>query len=278
MKLGELRSDAIEAAEGERISKREIDMLLAHALDRSTTWVFAHEDHELSHDEESAARVAINRRLKGEPVQYIRGKTEFYGHEFLVDDRALIPRPETELLVEGVLKMAPGAERIFDACTGSGCVAIAVSLHSRAKVWASDVSLEALALARSNAVRLGAPVTFIAADVLEPVRGSFDVITANPPYISGFEMTGLQREVRDFEPHVALTPGTSGLEIVIRILDSAELLLRKDGLLMMELGWKQGETVREMAVERGWRFETLLDDLSSIPRHIVLRRRSGGEA
>lgn len=255
------------------VDPREIDLLIATALDRSTAWVFGHDDHPLSSEEGERIQKMLHRRLSGEPSQYVRGVTEFYGRTFRVDDRALIPRPETETIVEQILRRASDAERILDLCTGTGCIASTLALElPQAKVHASDISVEALALARWNAAALGARVNFIASDLLDGLAGTWDAITANPPYIPGHEMTGLQREIREFEPHLALTPGEMGTEITLRMLRDGHRAVRPGGLVVSEMGWNQSERIREMAVDNGWEVESIEQDLSGTLRCAVLRR------
>lgn len=273
MLLGTLRSEWRERARNMSIDGREIDLLLSIALGRSTAWVFAHDDHELSDEKVEEIEQLLVRRLGGEPTQYVRGTTEFYGRTFRVDDRALIPRPETEIIVEQILKRTTGAIRALDLCCGSGCIGVTIALERpEASVAASDISIEALALAHWNASNLGADVDFVASDVLEGLNGTWDAIAANPPYIPGYEMSGLQREVRDYEPHVALTPGNEGTEIIARMLHDAHRVLVPGGIMVSEMGWNQSGRVTDMAEAAGWVVESIEPDLSGTLRCAVLRR------
>ena len=271
--LGALRAEWRERARSMSVDPREIDLLLATSLGRSTAWVFAHDDHEVTDDDATPIVELLMRRLSGEPTQYVRGTTEFYGRTFRVDDRALIPRPETEIIVEQILKRTSGPIRALDLCTGSGCIGITIALERpEARVHATDISIEALALARWNARMLEADVDFVASDLLDALEGPWDAIASNPPYIPGYEMSGLQREIRDFEPHLALTPGHEGTEMIARMLRDGVRVLAPGGLMAFEMGWNQSGRVTAMAEAVGWRVESIEPDLSGTLRCAVLRR------
>src|SRR5438874_8131716 len=164
-------------------------------------------------------------------MQYIVGHQEFYGRDFLVNPTVLIPRPETEYIIESVLQSHPAADaRIIDVGTGSGCIAVTLALElPSATVFAGDISEDALKTARVNATRLGASVGFICMDVLDAVRGEFDVVASNPPYVRRGELDRLQREVREHEPHVALFSREDGLEIYRRLVNASCDLLKPGG-------------------------------------------------
>jgi len=271
-RIRELRGRARDEAARRAISPRDVDLLLADAAGRDTLWVLAHDDESLDDDAVAAFESAIERRLAGEPIQYIRGRVEFYGREMIVDRRVLIPRPETELLVEAVTGMAPKDSRVLDVGTGSGCIAITIALERPdCAVVAADVSYDALLLARENARRLDAPVRFAVADALDPLRGRFDLIVSNPPYVSERDMDGLQIEVRDHEPRLALTPGGDGLRVIRALVADAPQRLAPDGALVMEIGYDQRDAVRKFASARGWRSVEFRDDLAAIPRVVILR-------
>lgn len=206
----------------------------------------------------------MERRYAGEPIQYIRGRAEFYGREFLVDRRVLIPRPETELLVEAAIERLPNGARVVDVGTGSGCIAVSLALERPdLRVVAVDISIDALLLARTNARTLGARVDFVASDLLDAVRG-FDAIVSNPPYIAAADVETLETQVRDFEPRIALTPGPAGTEAIARILDAAS-----GKPVLMEIGFGQAELIRDVATSHGYRIDAILDDLAGIPRVVV---------
>jgi release factor glutamine methyltransferase len=209
----------------------------------------------------------LARRYAGEPIQYIRGRSELYGREFVVDDRVLIPRPETELLVEATLDRAPHGARIVDVGTGSGCIALTLALERPdLRVIGVDKSLEALSVAKLNRERLNANAQLAASDLLDSVR-SADIIVSNPPYIPEADVETLATEVRDFEPRIALTPGPLGTEAIERILEAAG-----NAFILMEVGFGQEATVRQLAEARRFTVDDFLNDLAGIPRVVVLSR------
>ena len=223
----------------------------------------------------------LARRYAGEPIQYIRGRSEFYGREFYVDDRVLIPRPETELLVEATLDRAPHGARVVDAGTGSGCIALTLALErADLRVLGVDKSIAALAVAKRNRDRLEARASLAVSDLLESVRAA-DVIVSNPPYIAEGDVATLATEVRDFEPRIALTPGPSGTEAIERILDACRAGFSPPGraearptssLVLMEVGFGQEQSVRDVAATHGFTVDDFLSDLAGIPRVVVLSR------
>lgn len=254
-----------EEARRNGVNPRDVDLLLADTLQRSLTYLISHGDEQI---EPSAVEALLARRFAGEPLQYVRGRTEFYGREFLVDDRVLIPRPETELLVESVLLRAPRHASVVDVGTGSGCIAITLQRERPdLRVTAIDVSSAALAVARHNARRLQSGIALIASDILTAFRRSFDVVVANPPYIPADEVETLDREVRMHEPRTALTPGDRGTEAIERIFDSSG-----DSLILMEIGYGQEAAVRGAAEARRIGIIDVRNDLAGIPRIVVSSR------
>lgn len=234
------------------------DLLLGHVLQVPRIKLYMDLDRPLSKDELATYRALITRRLGGEPVQYLVGSWEFYGRGFAVDPRVLIPRPETELLVEAALRAVPkdAPARVLDLCTGSGCIAATIAAERpQASVWATDVSPEALAVARPNAEKLGVDgrVTFFQGDLFGPVPegAKFDVIVSNPPYVKSEEIAGLQREVQK-EPRLALDGGTDGLDLVRRIVAQAPARLVAGGLLALEIGEDQGAAVKALLTQAGF--------------------------
>lgn len=187
-------------------------------------------------------------RMGGKPLWYILGNTDFYGYEIKVDGRVLIPRPETELLAEMAVKTAEKGDKVLDLCTGSGCIAVAVAkegqkLGKDLAVTASDVSEDALEVARENAEKNGASVTFVKSDFLDGVKGKYNIIVCNPPYIKSGDITGLQREVKDFEPLSALDGGEDGLDFYRRLAKDAPRKLAKGGTILMECGAGQAQEI-----------------------------------
>ena len=263
------RIDALRARLRARgADARDVELLIADATGNSRAWVLAHGEAEV---DAAAVEALVERRLGGEPLQYIRGRCEFFGREYVVDDRVLIPRPETELLVETAIMRAPRGARVADVGAGSGCIAISLErARTDLRVTAVDVSLGALALAGRNARAHRAHVRFAASDVLEGLRGRFDVIVSNPPYIAAGDVPALQVEVRDHEPPVALTPGPRGTEVIERIFDAAG-----NALVILEIGFGQADQVGALAVERGFIVDEIRDDLAGIPRIVVASRHAG---
>lgn len=253
------RSRAAAVAQG--VDPRDVDVLLADVTGRSPAWLFAHGEERM---DPAAIEELVARRLHGEPLQYIRSRAEFYGRDLYVDDRVLIPRPETELLVEAAIARAPGGGRVLDVGAGSGCVAISLERERPdLDVISIDLSVAALAVASRNARTHGSRARFAASDALDAIRGEFDLIVSNPPYIPAAEIETLAVEVRDHEPHGALTPGPRGTEVIERILDA-----RRAPLVMLEIGFGQLPDVRRVA--RGYEIVEVINDLAAIERVVVL--------
>lgn len=271
MRIGELLRTMREEAATRRLNPRDADLLLSDVLQKPPVWLIAHDDEEVSAEDEDAYTDLLARRFRGEPLQYIRGRCEFYGRDFLTDRRALIPRPETEHLVESAVSLIPRNGRIIDVGTGSGCISVSVALERPdLTVFATDISIEALLVARSNRDRLGARVELFVADSVRGFRGPFDAILSNPPYIPAKEIPYLQSEVREHEPRVALTTGGEGLDVVRELVDSAPSLLTSEGRLFMEIGYQQRDAVEALAADRGWESIRFVDDLAAIPRMALL--------
>jgi release factor glutamine methyltransferase len=242
---------------------RDVDVLLADVTGRPPAWLFAHGEESI---DPRPIEALVQRRIAGEPLQYIRGKAEFYGREFYVDDRVLIPRPETELLVEAAIKVAPHGARVLDVGSGSGCIAISIERERNdLDVTSIDVSIAALAVAKRNARTHDANVRFAASDGLDAIRKNFDLIVANPPYIPRADYEQLATEVRDHEPQLALTPGPRGTEMIERILAARRALM-----VMLEIGFGQLNDVR--AVANGYEIVDVINDLAGIERIVILKR------
>ena len=234
-------------------------MLVAFALGIDRTRVIIESLRPLEPAELALLRDLVKRRRSREPIAYLRGEREFYGRPFRVDARVLIPRPDTEALVDVALARTAHVSlsmRLLDLCTGSGCVAITMARQRpTSKVLASDLSPDALAVARDNAYRLGAyNVAFVESDLFAniPAGSRFDVITANPPYIATAEIEGLMADVRDFEPRSALDGGADGLDLVRKIIDGAPAFLDDGGVLAMEVGAGEAPATRALLEERGY--------------------------
>jgi len=183
----------------------------------------------------------------------------------------LIPRPETELLIETVLRLRPNPGRTIDAGTGSGIIAVTLALESRAEVVATELSIRALAVAKDNATRLGASVSLVQADLLTPFPDeSFDIVVSNPPYVAEDDRDSLQREVRDWEPPLALFAGPRGMAVYERLIPQARRVLKPGGLLALEIGFGQADAVSHLA--RDWRGVQVFSDLAGIPRVLVCEK------
>ncbi|MDH7485809.1 MAG: peptide chain release factor N(5)-glutamine methyltransferase [Anaerolineae bacterium] len=255
----------------------DAELLLAHALGRERTWLLAHPEYPLTATEEERFAALLARRQAREPLAYILGHREFYGLDFIVDHRVLVPRPETEMLVEQALAWArrerPDSKGegtrnalspdpygqvsdlplLADVGTGSGCVAVALAAHlPQAVVYALDASADALAVAAANAARHGVAgrVQLLCGDLLEPLPERVDVIVANLPYVRRDELPTLPPEIRDYEPRAALDGGPEGLDWIGRLLAQAPAHLRPGGIILLEIGAAQGEAASGLARQR----------------------------
>ncbi|MGH9938100.1 MAG: peptide chain release factor N(5)-glutamine methyltransferase [Blastocatellia bacterium] len=255
--------------------------LLAEALGKDRTYLIINFKERLSEDVLSKFRAMIRRRAAGEPLQHITGRQAFFGLDFEVTPDVLIPRPETEMIVEETIRIVQqnriGVPLIVDVGAGSGCIAVALARElGDARVIASDISLAALRVARRNAARHGLEdrVGFVTSDLLDAFaeKDSADFILSNPPYVSDAEIPSLQREVRDWEPRMALTDSNDGLSFYRRLLKDAPLRLKPGGRLICEMGYTQSEKISAMIDREIWVEARLLDDLQGIPRTIVLRK------
>ncbi|MBN9686740.1 MULTISPECIES: peptide chain release factor N(5)-glutamine methyltransferase [unclassified Corallococcus] len=234
------------------------EILLAYVLKTGRVRLYVDLDRPLSKDELAAFKALIERRLAGEPTNYLTGTKEFYNRPFKVDARVLIPRPETELLVEAVLHAVPrdAPSRVLDVCTGSGCIAISVAAERpQATVLATDLSKDACALARENAQALNVAerVSVLEGDLFAPLPpdATFRVVVSNPPYIDSGDIAGLSPEVRR-EPRLALDGGPDGLVALRRVIQGARRVLEPGGLLALEMGETQGSAVLELLRAAGY--------------------------
>ncbi len=250
------------------------EVLAFHALGIDRPYLFAHPERELTPTEQADYEKLIARRASGEPLQYLTGHQEFWKRDFLVSPAVLIPRPETEHLIEAVLELAPPAPlKLIDVGTGSGAIAITLACElPHAEVHAVDLSAAALDVARTNAARLGARVHFSLSDVLASIDrdASFDFVVSNPPYVGLNEADKVQEVVKHYEPHMALFAGDGGLDIIRRLIPQAEEALRPGGWLLMEIGYTQADAV--MSLLGSWSNVHSVPDLAGIPRVIVAQK------
>jgi release factor glutamine methyltransferase len=260
-------------------ARRESHSLLSFILGKDRTFLITHAEDQL--DDASLRRFQQNveRRAAGEPLQYITGVQDFFGREFRVTPDVLIPRPETELLVEAALEIAGPRPFICDVGTGSGCIAITLLCEiGEARAICVDKSPAAIEVAKRNAQKLSVSdrADFVVSDCfddLDPGHYQFDLVVSNPPYVSEAMITGLQREVRDHEPLVALSPGPDGLTVIRRLLQETPSFLKDNGHLLMEIGFDQGEAVKDLVNDDVWDLLDIRPDLQGIPRIVVLQKK-----
>ena len=265
----------LEAA-GVAESRRETSSLLTFVLARPGSFLFAHPEYELTADEESRFSEALGRRAKREPFQYITGKQEFYRLDFEVAPGVLIPRPETEILVEAAIQVLASLDRpqFLEIGVGSGCISISIfNSVPNSSAIGIDISPAAIAIAERNAEKHGVNERFEIREgnIYAGIDAKFDLIVSNPPYIPDSDIDELQPEVRDFEPHSALAGGISGLDLVSQIVSSAPKYLQPAGSLLMEIGFGQSEAVRELFPAHVWTSVEFLPDLQGIPRIVAAK-------
>ena len=257
---------------------RDAELLLLHALQAPRVTLLAHPDRELTPGEQALYENAITRRLHREPIQYITGRQEFYGLILNVTAAVLIPRPETEHLVEAVLKLLPTERplKIADIGTGSGAIAIALAVHlPHAEITALDISAEALAVAAANALQhnVSNRIRFLKSDLLSAVNEeaeAFDAIVSNPPYVAETDRATLHPQIRDHEPATALFAGETGLDIYRRLVPEARNALKPNGLLALEIGF--GQQLALMDLLANWREVSFIKDLQNVPRVALAKR------
>jgi release factor glutamine methyltransferase len=276
------------------------ELLLMFSLNCDRAYLFAHPERELTTEEESRYGAALAERLRGVPAQYITGHQEFWGMDLIVTSAVLIPRPETEHLVETALEVlasdrglqtsdlstetskseiqGPKAKvQVVDVGTGSGCIALALAKElPRAEIHATDISAGALEIARANAARhqLENRIHFHQTDLLEGLTASFDMIVSNPPYVGESEKDTVQLEVRKFEPRMAVFAGPTGTEVIARLIPQAWTVLRPGGWLIMEISGTIVDRVRKLL--EGWDDVQFIADLQSIPRVVRTRKPARG--
>jgi release factor glutamine methyltransferase len=262
-------------------ARREAGSLLSFILGKDRTFLISHAEDQLGDDAVRRFQESVERRASGEPLQYITGVQDFFGRQFLVTPDVLIPRPETELLVEAALELidCESEPLICDVGTGSGCIAVTLLCElRRARAVAVDKSTAALEVARLNArnhevldrVEFAESDCF---DALDSTRHQFDMVVSNPPYVSAAMIDGLQREVRNHEPIIALSPGGDGLSVIRRLVAESPAFLRKNGHLIMEIGFDQGETVQGLIDASVLGLIDIKPDLQGIPRIVILTKK-----
>jgi release factor glutamine methyltransferase len=266
------QASEILQSSGIRDARREAALLLALALRRDKTFLIAYPEYELSGEENARFREFLSRRASREPFQYIAGRQEFFGLDFEVTSDVLIPRPETELIVENAIEILRARENPFfcEVGVGSGCIAISI-LHkvNQARAIGLDVSENALAVAAKNAAKnsVSERLRLESSDVFANLTNEqFDLIVSNPPYIPVEDFEILQPEVRDFEPRNALTDERNGLSIVEKIINESPKFLKPNGFLLLEIGFNQASEAAKMFSPEIWSALDILPDLQGIPR------------
>ena len=253
-------------------------VILQHVLGRDAAWLLAHDDHRPTTTQVERIEAAVARRALHEPVAYITGIREFYGRDFVVSPVVLIPRPETELIVEAFIEAFPDRTQpltVADVGTGSGCLAVSIACeYPQVRVMATDISEPALALAQSNAARHGVAgrIVFRLASLIPDDLAGLDAVVSNPPYVSVHDHDALAPSVRDFEPHQALFAGRTGLDVIEPLLDATTRALAPGGWLGMEIGAGQAASVMRLAAREGFTDARMLKDLAGIERTLVARR------
>ena len=249
------------------------EVLLCNVLEADKSFLYAHPEYLLGDDQREQFQSSLERRCQGEPTQYITGVQEFYGLDFTVTPSVLIPRPETEHLVEETLARAGGTEMILDVGTGSGCVAVVLKKNlPSAKVVAAELSRAALRVAAENSRRLEARVSFVQADLIETFSSNtFDMVVCNPPYVPLADLPGLQRELRS-EPSIALFGGQDGLRVYEKLTAAVARILKPGGWLLLELGYNTRSAVGAPLTGPEWGEISVKTDLAGIDRVLAVQR------
>ena len=259
-------------AAGVKAANTDARLLLEFVCKTGMNTLFSHPDKEISKEEEILYKEFILRRKKGEPVQYITGEQVFMGLNFKTDPSTLIPRLDTESVVEDALSELHDGMRILDLCTGSGCILLSLLKYSNDCIGiGTDISAKAVELAQLNSQRLGIEATFLQGDLFEGVEGKFDMILSNPPYIESAVIETLDDEVRKFEPMSALDGGEDGLVFYRRIAKEAKRYLKRGAVLIFEIGYNQGESVPGILSEEGYQEIVVKKDLAGLNRTVMAK-------
>ncbi|MBX7170731.1 MAG: peptide chain release factor N(5)-glutamine methyltransferase [Pyrinomonadaceae bacterium] len=276
LKISEVLKDTTDILQQSGIvePRREAVSLLAFYLGKDKTFLIAHPEYELTEEDEFSFYQLVSDRANRTPFQYITGTQEFYGLDFEVNEDVLIPRPETEIIVENAIEILQKIENpnFCEVGTGSGCISVSI-LHNvpKANAIGLDISSNALGITRKNAgnYNLLNRLELRKSDVFSALsQTKFDLIVSNPPYIPSEDIAHLQAEVRDFEPLNALTDGKNGLTIIEKIINQSPEFLHPNGFLLMEIGFNQSEDVQKMFSDEIWQSVEILPDLQGIPRTV----------
>lgn len=249
-------------------------LLLEYVSGISRSWYFVHEDEEISEDDIEEYQILIEQRGKHIPLQQLTKEAYFYGMKFFVNENVLIPRQDTEVLVEQVLSLSKEKEnlKLLDMCTGSGCILLALLANlKQASGTGVDLSEKALEVAQRNSKELGIEVSWVQSDLFDKVSGSYDIIVSNPPYIETSVIEGLMDEVKLYEPRMALDGTEDGLFFYREITMQAGKYLKNNGILAFEIGYNQGKAVSEFMKENGYKEVQVLQDLAGLDRVVTGR-------
>lgn len=251
----------------------KVQMLLQHILGVSHEYLVTHYDDEIDNTTIREFELDIVDLINGKPIQYILNNQVFYGYDFYVDENVLIPQPDTECLVEEVIQIGKNFDKkikILDICTGSGAIAVSLRKNLNATIYASDISNEALDIARKNAVINNVEVSFIESDMFENISEKFDIIVSNPPYIESDVIQKLSEEVKN-EPLLALDGGKDGLNFYRILAENAKKYLESDGILAIEIGYNQKDAVVKILEEYGWKNVYSKKDFGNNDRIVVAK-------
>ena len=249
-------------------------LLLEYVSGISRSWYFVHEDEEISENDIEEYQILIEQRGKHIPLQQLTKEAYFYGMKFFVNENVLIPRQDTEVLVEQVLSLSKEIEnlKLLDMCTGSGCILLALLANlKQASGTGVDLSEKALEVAQRNSKELGIEVSWVQSDLFDKVSGSYDIIVSNPPYIETSVIEGLMDEVKLYEPRMALDGTEDGLFFYREITMQAGKYLKNNGILAFEIGYNQGKAVSEFMKENGYKEVQVLQDLAGLDRVVTGR-------
>ena len=276
-RLADARQSLVRAGIPEREAALDAEVLARHVLECDRVTILTRGRDPVPSAFDRLYRPLVDRRVAREPIAYIVGEREFWGLDFVVTPDVLIPRPETELVVEEAISVASRTltRRIIDVGTGSGCLAVALAIEfASARIVATDISAAALAVATRNAERHNVigRITFLETDLLDNIEGPAHLIVSNPPYVPEGDAATIQPEVARYEPHGALYAGDDGLAVIRRIVASAAPRLAEPGWLIVEFGFGQEAALRAAAADAGWHVQRVRTDLQGIPRVAVLRR------
>ena len=253
------------------LDRTEIFVILEFVLDKNKTEILTNLETCVNDDDKEKIFKMARRRVNKEPLQYITHNQYFFGNKFYVNENVLIPRADTEILVEEVLKSVTGNENILDLCTGSGCIAISLKKANEAlNVSASDISTNALTVAMINAKINNADVNFVKSDLFDNINKKYDIIVSNPPYIKKCDMKILQEEVKH-EPILALDGGNSGLEYYEKIIEQAKKYLTDKGVIALEIGYNQAEDVSNLLIKNNYADIKVIKDYGNNDRAIIAK-------